>query len=228
MRDVIVVSNGIQTAGDLRLQEGFSSDPTLQVDNLVANQALPSLKNVHVHWIGIGQTSGDQPTFSTANINALKSLWTQVIQKGGGKVTFEGNIKIEQGNPDGPAVTQVAPLFVAPVVQSCRSVLTDENLSFVAGTATFLSPALAAETFDNLKVQFGAQNCKGTLLIKGFTTNFGAATEQKQIATSRAQAVASELAKRFPGLKSEVEGVGYDGTGELDQSNRRVEVSFSN
>lgn len=225
--DVIVVSNGIQTAGDLRLQEGFSADPSLQIRNLVANNALPDLRGVHVHWVGIGQTSGDQPTFATASINALKALWTQIIEVSGGQVTFEGNVKLADGNPEGPAVSQVAPLFVAPVVQACRSVLTDENLSFVAGTATFLSPSLAEATFDNLKVQFGSQNCTGTLTIKGFTTNFGSASEQKSIAKSRATAVAAELLKRLPGFKSEVTGVGYDGTGDLDQSNRRVEVSFT-
>jgi len=225
---IFVVSNGIQTSGDLRLQDGFGGDPTTVVENLVTNNALPLLKGVRVHWLGIGQTTGDQPPFSVASTNALKDLWTEIVEKSGGTVTFEGAIKLGQGNPDGPSVAQVAPLFVPPVVQSCRSVLTDENLSFVANTANFLSPSLASETFDNLKVQFGAQNCTGTLRITGFTTNFGSESSQKSIAQSRAEAVAAELAKRFPGLKSEVQGIGYDGTGGLDQSNRRVEVSFSN
>lgn len=223
---IFVFSNGIQTAGDLRLQESFEARTDDITDLLEEADALPELTNTSLFFYGLGQTSGHQPVFSTKSLNKLEDIWLSIITRSGGKFTNKGSIDLQKGNPKGPEIAIVPPLYVQPVVIKCAATLTDENLAFVSDSAEFLSPQKAGETFKTLQQQFGANNCRGKIKVSGFTTNFGTVEQQKTIATARAKAVADALVGLIPNMETEFVGIGYDGTGDLDASNRRVEVSI--
>lgn len=223
---ILVFSNAIQTAGDLRLQESFEARPDDISKSLEDSDALPALDGIDVEFYGIGQTTGEQPVFSTKSINKLEEIWSAIISRAGGHFSNKGSIDVKAGNPQGPPIAIVSPLYVPPVVVKCSATLTDENLAFKADSADFISADKADETFKTLSQQFGANNCRGTISVSGFTTNFGTKAQQKQIATSRAKVVAEALSKLIPNMDVLHTGVGYDGTGDLDSSNRRVEVAI--
>lgn len=225
-KDIYVVSNGLQSTGDLKLQDSFGSENSVIVSSLKAKNAIPNLNGFTVHFVGLGQFSGDQPKFGTLSLKKLQDLWLGLVAAGGGKGEIDGSISLGKGNSDGVLVSLVSPIFVPPVVQNCRAILTDENLTFIADSAEFLKPADAEQTFGALKQQFDAQNCQGKIVVKGYTTNAGSDESQSSIATARSLAVKKRLETIFPGAKIESIGVGYDGTGGLDASNRRVEINY--
>lgn len=225
-KNIFVFSNGLQTAGDLRLQESFNARTEDIISTLSDAEALPDLSGVSVYIFGLGQVSGEQPVFSGKSLNKLEEIWAAIINASGGTLHISGSIDLKNGNPEGPKISIVSPLYVQPVVVNCSAVLTDENLSFKSDSAEFMSPEKAKETFMALQSQFGSNNCEGRISVKGFTTNFGSEEQQKNVARDRASAVAGELANLLPNFEIESLGIGYDGSGELAPSNRRVEVSI--
>jgi len=227
-KEIIVVSNGLQTAGDFRLQEDFESRPEDIVNTLKAEAALPNLNGIKISWLGLGATSGEQPPFSAKSLNQLENIWSDIITASGGDVEFKGSISLNDGNPTGPRVSVVSPLRMPPIVKNCLSTLTDENLTFNADAATFVNSDAASKTIGELAQAFSSQNCHGTVHIRGFTTNFGDSERQKKLSLDRANAVAKELRINLGGFQFDVEGMGYDGSGGLDASNRRVEVEILN
>lgn len=224
IKNIILVSNGLQTSGDFKMQESFDAEVVDIVSSLQDSNALPKLTGSQVTFIGLGQVSGEQPILSLKSVNKLQNIWKALVEASGGTVIFSGAVDLGQGNPTGPEITLISPLVTEPIVESCQTVLTDDNLTFFADSAEFISPKKALETFQQLSLEFSAQKCKGTISVTGFTTNSGTGERQQEIATARAEAVARGLAKLFPSFPQEINGVGYDGTGDLDASNRRVEV----
>ncbi len=223
-KHLVIVSNGLQTTGDLKLQDNFEASAAELVDSLNDEGAIPNLAGVTISFFGLGQTSGEQPSFSTKSLNHLEEIWAGIINAGGGQVTFSGLVALGEGNADAPMVSVVAPLRMSPIVAKCQSTLTDENLTFVANSAEFVNQTLAEATLLELRSQLVSQNCSGTVTVTGFTTNFGDEVAQKSLATARAEAVASGLQESLSELPFEIVGFGYDGDGDLDPRNRRVEV----
>jgi outer membrane protein OmpA-like peptidoglycan-associated protein len=226
-KEIFVYTNGLQTSGNLMMQDAFGSGVEDIVNALDAEGALPNLDGVTVNFYGLGQMSGEQPVFSSKSRNHLREIWKSIIERSGGKFVDGGPVSIGKGNPSAPPVSLVQPLQSKPIVASCKAVLTDENLSFQANSADFLNPALAQLSISQVASSLLSDNCSGVVKVTGYTTNFSSEAAQKKLSKARANSVANSLREFLPNAPVEVQGKGYDGSGELDQSNRRVEIEVS-
>jgi outer membrane protein OmpA-like peptidoglycan-associated protein len=226
-KTIYVYSNGLQTAGSLKLQESFSKNGEEISATLESEGALPQLDNVTVVFYGLGQVSGEQPAFSSKSGNHLEEIWKSIVERGGGLFVNGGPVSLGNGNPSAPQMSLVQPLQSKPIVSGCKATLTDENLSFQANSSEFLDPELARLSISQVASSFLSQKCRGSVKVTGYTTNYGDETLQNSLSESRAANVANALTDYLPNVEIEVFGNGYDGSGELDQSNRRVEIEVS-
>jgi outer membrane protein OmpA-like peptidoglycan-associated protein len=112
-------------------------------------------------------------------------------------------------------------------VSQCKASLTDENLAFSPDSSAFLDLASATASIEDLIAKIGHNDCGFHYEIVGYTTNFGSSEHQISLSLARAEAVAKLVREKYPQANVSVSGMGYDGTGGLSQSNRRVEVTVT-
>ena len=90
-KKLVVYDNGLCTAGLLsQLKYNvLATDPDIVVDKLEQLHALPDLEGVEVLWIGLGCVSGEQQTIPDSYKFKLETLWRAIIERSGGRVTFD-------------------------------------------------------------------------------------------------------------------------------------------
>ena len=87
LRQIIVFSNGIQTAGKPNFGESFpesleAADSIL--DQLQESNALPNLEGVKVEWLGLGQQTAGSTAIEQQTYNILEHFWRSLILRSGG------------------------------------------------------------------------------------------------------------------------------------------------
>ena len=145
-RRILVIDNGLQTAGEFRLQtpRALFSDPAELVDTLAASRRLPDLTGIEVTWVGLGSSAQPQAVPAERPRANLRDLWTAIIEKAGGRTTFAGSLA--DGAPAAPGLPPVTPVDVSDTPIDAGNpcpTLFDDQVGFVANQATFRDPERA-------------------------------------------------------------------------------------
>lgn len=242
-RHLLVLSNGISTEGQLKLQSGLPADSAATkslVKALSSSGALPDLKGAIVDFYGIGQVDGIvQEKLNQQSIDALRRLWSEIIVAAGGQVgKMVGSIPFGDPDPNSIQVDSIASLDNA-----CLFVLTEaQGFSFLPDTATFVNGEMAEVGAQNIARDIEQAGCDGGLKVTGFAASGRSKTEypkfeQATIALSKKRATAFKALLISAGVKSDIKAIGggkgpaidwnADGSfnEELGKKNRIVEIS---
>lgn len=234
-RRIIVVDNGLQTAGELRLQSprALFSDSTELVDSLAAGRRLPDLTGVEVTWVGLGSSAAPQQVPDERPRANLRDLWTGIIEKAGGRVTFAGSL------PDGAAAQTGLPPVAAvdvsdePIAPAdpCPTVF-DDQVGFMANKAEFRDPQRARDVLQPIAAGLATRAQSARLV--GYVAQPERVT-LRPLSLQRAEAVRDLLVELgVPASLLTAEGGGLapgadpDGPPETLAQYRRVEVKSGN
>lgn len=89
-KELVIADTGISTKGLLDFHNNLiSADPTAIADLLEEKRAIPDLTGVTVYWANMGDCDGKiQPELSPRQREVLKSIWTEIITRGGGTINI--------------------------------------------------------------------------------------------------------------------------------------------
>jgi hypothetical protein len=86
---LFVLANGIQTSGQLVMQEGLPSDVASGDKigkQLLESGALGDLRGAKVYWSGLAQLNELEPQPNQLSKDVLVSIWAGIIRESGGKI----------------------------------------------------------------------------------------------------------------------------------------------
>ena len=243
---MIVVGTGLSTKGVLNFQNNIlMAEPEVLVAALEEQGEIPSLEGITVYWQQLGDTAAPQADLSGQQRQALKDIWTAIIQRGGGTVIFDEMVyKSVSAEAVFPQVS-VVDLPAAPVIGFDEEKLKDddalpfsdpvslsqEQICFVGDSAHYVDPAAAKEVLEPI-AEILIANEDLTVLLCGCVAGDGTTDYGRDLSLRRAEAVKQTLMElSVPedqllviGLGTNnpwhIKGVGYDG--ELAAQNRRV------
>lgn len=234
-----VISSGLQTADPLDFRKlGWDYDPEKVTKTLQQAGNLPNLTGLSVSFIGLGQTSGSQPTLSIAERAKVTDLWLDICKSAGAKsCTATGT------------VTEALPLAVRPVpvitvgttATPCSAPLSLSSDVLFAGDSYDLLRSADAQ-LDQVASTLKACPSAVAVSLVGHTANVdhGTATQWDKLSQDRANSVYQALVARGvpaqiftsvtgvgdtqPLVNNWVNGVFVDA---LASQNRRVEITFT-
>ena len=171
-RTVFVLSNGIQTAGQINFATDFPSlaNNEATVESLRSQNALPDLSGVSVSWYGMGQVDGvNQLTLNQQSLDALEDFWTKVIAASGGSLDKVVR-QITQADPLDGAIPQSS---VTGVADACIVTLDeDSGFSFKPDESIFVNKSVSLNAAENVITELAANpNCSGALTVTGFAAS---------------------------------------------------------
>lgn len=152
-RQLIVIDNGLQTAGDFRLQNtrvlftDQDTDLDLLAKRLLDNRRLEkTLAGVEITWVGLGSSARLQNTADQRPLDNLRKLWEKILQAAEvAQVTFAGGLQ-DGAPPAHENLPDVTPVDVEdePIdgVSSCTTVF-DDQVGFLPDRTEFRDPARA-------------------------------------------------------------------------------------
>lgn len=169
---IYVLSNGLQTAGQINFATDFPSlaNNEATVESLRSQNALPDLKGADVSWFGLGQVDGiHQKTLNQQSLDALEDFWTRAISASGGtlsktvrQITYKEPL---QGSIPQSAVTGVADACIVTLNE-------DSGFSFKADQAIFINESVSLKAAENVITELAANpNCSGALTVTGFAAS---------------------------------------------------------
>jgi len=243
---IFVVSNGIQTAGVIKMQEEGRLPSSSQVADLLSHSLsnlgqLPNLRGVKVYWYGIGQTQGPkQSPLSTKTKAALQRFWTGVINLSGGTLI---EIQQEGLQSDPPGTHAIKMSSVKDVI--CP-LLTIDTLEYKPDSAQYLNLAVAKSEAKRVVSEFrkSGSNCQ-TLTVTGYAASgkslsaylkSKATVDKTNLRLTLLRAQSFESLLKSAGFQGLITSVGH-GTGDpdwttdgkpdpvLQERNRRIEVT---
>ncbi|MEY4310448.1 MAG: hypothetical protein RLZ71_374 [Actinomycetota bacterium] len=245
--ELFILSNGIQTAGSIKMQDPGMFPKTTKTAGLLAAGLdnvgeIPDLTGVTVYWYGLGQVDGTNQVLSQKPRDGLTAFWQDVITRAGGEMKPSDILgQVGSGLPTAKSIP------VTPIkVSTCKLIrlYEEDGIEFQADSASFVKPALAKATAKTVAQKFTAGECD-EMTVSGFaaagvdksTYDSKKSTidaTNKSLTLARAKAFASLI--RAAGYQGEIstEGAGTCGTewktnGKVDPALqklcRRVEVS---
>lgn len=229
---IYVLSNGIQTSGQLDMQKGLPADALASeklVTQLTEAGALGNLKGATVHWSGLGQLNEREKQPNLQSIESLVSLWTGVILMAGGKVA-----SISPGSiPGGMPPTGSIPVASIPwLADACVSVTIgrDRGFEFEEDLAEFLDLAAAQEGAKIVADEINNSSCSGVVTVTGYTASGGPQANYKSsvprlqsLSLARAEAFAQLLRDAGVEGKIDVIGAGKGPVNDWDEDGNLVE-----
>lgn len=245
---LFVVANGIQTSGQLVMQEGLPPDVASGGKigkQLLESGALGDLRGATVYWSGLAQLNELEPQPNQLSKDVLVSIWSEIINESGGKI---GSIYPGTSPASMPSAAAVKVTSVSWLPDSCVSVTLgrERGFEFKPNLATFIDIEKAREGAREVAGQVNESSCSGTVTLTGYTasgrseaeylSNYASVNEQLQVLSlARANAFADLL--REAGMQGSIEVVGagkgpvvdWDAEGkfveELGAQNRKVVVT---
>ena len=173
-KELIVVGNGIQTAGQVNFTESgipqMSSISGL-ISQLKEQGALPDLSGATVNWIGLGVTDGsNQEKLNQQSLDALTAFWTAFILASNGRIgTIQG--EIPSAKPDSNSI-KVSPISALPDACVEATLTAEQGFNFQPNLPVFIdidqARAGAKSIADELKSKKG---CTGTITVTGYTAS---------------------------------------------------------
>ena len=194
---ICVVSSGL-TDYPATTAELLGADASAIVAQLAANGSIPDLTGIEVRFYGLGQSSGSQEIPDSAAAS-LKTLWTSIVEAGGGEAVICGDYLAELGCDDLlPSTTAFSfPEDTITVLADYTAreeiVLTDAVLTFEGDEAVFSDELRAREVLSAIAAEIVGGGF--AITIDGYTADSPARTEEflMDLSLRRAEAVASAL-----------------------------------
>ncbi|MGV9680686.1 OmpA family protein [Nocardia sp. NPDC003482] len=236
--NLVVLSSGLSTADPLDFRQLASDGDAESIVESVKRQGmLPNLAGRHVTLVGLGQSSGTQPTEPPQVRNFVSQVWLALCLQAGAAMC------VEAGRDDAapPAAQLPVPVVPIPAVYTARGcpvwarLSDDEQLRFPPDQAVMPAEANTALS----PIVQAAIRCSLIVDVAGFIADTGSGTDVTNLSGSRARAVADRLvALGLPtALLGTVVGRGAADPvidnlvgGTFDESraalNRRVELTF--
>lgn len=249
-KTIYVLSNGLQTAGAIKMQEPgqFPSSEKVAVElaqSLEDIGALPDLHGARVVWYGLGQVDGKkQKTLGQKGNDSLVKFWQDVISRSNGELATEDTYgKVGSGLPHKNAI-KATPLD-PPGCSIVRKLYEKDGVQFEPNTNVFVDVAKAKSAAKDVVKAFEAAHCD-SITVHGFAASGTTRDEyeekksdidsvNKALTLLRAKAFAALL--KQAGFKGEISSDGFGtcedeqwtSAGKIDESAqklcRRVEVS---
>ena len=177
---MLVYDSGLCTKGLLSQLSAnvLGSDPVIVVDKLEAVHALPDLTGISVNWVGLGCVCGDQQKLPDSYFYNLKALWTEIITRSGGTVTFDSSPVTGQQANDLPHVTPVSfpqdSLGLEDVDFDDGPVICfgEDSIRFVGDEANFIDPEEAIRSLEPVS-EYLIENPDRKIIIAGTTAKVG-------------------------------------------------------
>jgi hypothetical protein len=244
-RKIFILSNGIQTEGDIQMQDRgmfpkSDASARLLAKSLNGIGAIPDLRGAEVYWYGLGQVDGVNQELSEKSSTALESFWRQVVTYANGDLK-EVCSQCGAGDPHPLAIP--VPTFE---VKTCTLIrlYEEDGVEFLPDSATFKDISKAKSTANKMSSQFESKGCD-EMTVTGFAAAGVDKAEyqmdkakidstNKRLTKQRAAAFASLV--RAAGYKGSISSAGagtcgteWAGSGKADRDLqrmcRRVEVS---
>jgi outer membrane protein OmpA-like peptidoglycan-associated protein len=199
VRHLIVIDNGLQTAGEFQLQGTrilFANDE-VDLDALAkrledGHRISPALKGTTITWVGLASWTGQQKKVDSRPKANLQLLWTKILDAAGAKVTFAGGLQ-DGAPPAAPDLPAVAPVDLAdtPVTapDTCPTIFDDE-IGFVTDKATFTDGQRAKDVLQ--PIAEGLINRQQRARLIGYVALHDGAIP-RPLSLRRAEAVRDEL-----------------------------------
>ena len=177
-KHLIVIGNGLQTAGSFNFKNGLNADEVANdatVAELQAKNALGDLEGVSVHWYGLGQTrAGDQQKLDESARSVLVDFWTKIVVKSGGIPVDVSPGKLGEGvEAVGGIHTSVVPF---ELVQACIEpikVTSDDGFEFNDDVASFKNEDKARESAEKIKTTLDSAECLSGITVTGYVASGG-------------------------------------------------------
>lgn len=114
---ILILDSGLSTYGYMDFTQNLlRADRQTVVDYLKQNKALPDLSGISAVWVGMGDVSGAQQALTPSALEALKELWTQVLNEAGvSSVTFTSDLPGKPAEDGLPYVSPVQIMQDAPI-----------------------------------------------------------------------------------------------------------------
>lgn len=201
-KNMLIYDSGLCTTGLLSQLTSniLATDPVIVADKLESIHALPNLEGINVYWVGIGCVSGDQQKIPDSYIYNLKAMWTEIIVRAGGTVTFDSTPVTGKQADNLPHVTPVEfpqdSLRLDSDSLSNISVISfkEDTVKFVGNKAIFADPASAEEALEPIGEYLKANPTK-KILIAGTTAKVGSG-DGTELSFMRTQTVKNLLVEK--------------------------------
>lgn len=201
-KSMLVYDSGLCTTGLLSQLSSniLATDPVIVADKLEAIHALPNLEGINVYWVGLGCVCGDQQKIPDSYIYNLKAMWTEIIVRAGGTVTFDTTPVTGKQADNLPYVTPVEfpqdSLGLNSDNLSNTSVISfkEDTVKFVGNKAIFADPASAEKALEPVWRYLKANPDK-KILIAGTTAKVGSGDGTK-LSFMRTQTVRNLLVEK--------------------------------
>lgn len=198
-KKLVIYDNGLSTNGLLSQlsYNVLATDPEIIADKLETLHALPSLEGVEVLWIGLGCVSGDQPTIPDSYKYKLRALWTTIIERSGGTVTFDTTPVTGEEQKGLPKVSIVEfpaddlGLESASITSTSVIKLKDDTCKFIGDKAELIDADAAKEAIKPF-AEYLKNDPKAQVIIAGTTAKVGNG-DGVQLSYERTQSVKKML-----------------------------------
>lgn len=242
---IFVVGNGLQTGGSLKLQNSFpgsDNDISTIVGQLEDSGVIDgtTLAGANITWLGLGQVAGQaQSPLNLQSKKLLAKLWTEILSASGATINGDklipGTLPFSKNTSSG----LIKSTKVKALADSCTITLSENEISFNPGLATFKAPVKARSAAVAVKVKL--ENCNRDLKVTGYVASDTTKEEFEKdpnagqaLSFKRAQAVKKLL--HSVGVKNRINSIGgghklpdWDAQGNPDPVkqalNRIVEIS---
>ena len=244
---LLVVGNGIQTSGDLKLQQGLpksEGETESLLNQLNSEGALDGslLSGVGIRWFGLGEVAGEnQEPLSNQSMRILASLWQGILRLEGAQIG-DGDVEVGSlvnATLESDGVIQVEP--IKSLASACTYVLPDDVLTFKDDLAEFKFPRKAKAVAQDIAISLAQDGCDFDLKVTGYVAS-GTTKEMFEKDPSRGEKLSEKRARSFrtllidAGVKNKIVPIGgghkipdWDANGNPDEDlqiqNRMVVVS---
>jgi outer membrane protein OmpA-like peptidoglycan-associated protein len=194
-KQIIVIDNGLQTSGDVRLQTpgALSIDAKAEAESLANAGKLKYLNGMEIVLTGLGARYAPQGKLSSASQSRLESLWTTILEAGGARVTVDPAVLPEDeasgsGQPPVAVVKDDDP--VPDPGTGCFRIRADQ-VGFKPDSSEFVDEAAARKVLEPIATELKAKGIKANVI--GTTAYPEADSVHNPLSHARANAVVKVL-----------------------------------
>ncbi len=243
-KTIIVIDTGLSTSGLLDFRNNLiGAEPEAITDMLIQKKALPDFEGARVIWQNLGDTASPEKDLSPAQQEALKNIWRNVVERGGG--IFEFSDVVPKSDAIGGMLPEVSTVNLPeeqPIWFETSSIAEEgtfeepvifgeDQIQFKGDSDIFVDPAKADSCLRPV-ADYMASNANFKLLLVGTTAGDTDSDFVRDLSFRRAMAVRQRLSEM--GTESErikVMGLGNSDpwhisgagtTGDLAGQNRKV------
>jgi hypothetical protein len=212
-KQIIVLDSGLSTKGVLNFttSDFLDADPSVAVDYLVGQKAIPNFSGITVTFVGLGDTSSPQQQLSGSQVDNLKQIWRGIVEKGNGKANILNSLPGGNIPTAGyPTVSTVSVLSDASSTFDNSSAVVFHNIQFIGDCATYSDSEAAVNALQPVANYMKAHPNFSVLLV-GTTAGDGDREYCLKLSSARAAVVRSTLISMgISGDRITTIGKGYD------------------